>query len=69
MAYRAILHDSTLYPYPFKFSPERFLKSSDEKVNMKKKKYDSGCDCALSVNPDPEKFAFGYGRRSARAAD
>ncbi|KAF7343714.1 Cytochrome P450 [Mycena sanguinolenta] len=42
----SLLHDPTVYPAPFEFSPERFL-SDNEKLN-----------------PDPRRYAFGYGRRS-----
>ncbi|KAF7977287.1 hypothetical protein HWV62_4249 [Athelia sp. TMB] len=43
----AILNDKSVYPYPSKFLPERFLK--DGKLNPEV--------------PDPEVAAFGYGRR------
>ena len=45
---RGILHDEKLYPQPEMFQPERFLKNG-------------------KLNPDvldPERVAFGYGRRS-----
>ncbi|KIK54563.1 hypothetical protein GYMLUDRAFT_177015, partial [Collybiopsis luxurians FD-317 M1] len=42
----AIMHDAQLYPSPFQFLPERYLKQQD-----------------VRLNPDPRKFAFGYGRR------
>lgn len=46
--YRAILHNDKMYPDPFTFQPERFLK--DGKLNF---------DSVL----DPELAAFGFGRR------
>ena len=45
---RGILHDEKLYPEPYKFRPERYI---DDTVKDDSK------------NPDPNKFAFGYGRR------
>ncbi|KAF9057018.1 cytochrome P450 [Panaeolus papilionaceus] len=47
----AIMHDPTLYPDPFTFSPERFMP------------LDGDAD-ATSVQPDPAQFAFGFGRRA-----
>ncbi|KIY70895.1 cytochrome P450 [Cylindrobasidium torrendii FP15055 ss-10] len=44
----AVLHDPELYPDPFEFIPERYM---DEDAKAK------------GLNPDPRKFAFGYGRR------
>ncbi len=46
--FRGILHDPSLYPEPMVFKPERYF-SSDGTLD-------------LSSN-DPEKYAFGYGRR------
>src|SRR6266704_2930342 len=43
-----MLHDETVYPDPFSFKPERFLKSG--KINKEVR--------------DPIHMAFGYGRRS-----
>lgn len=44
---RAILHDEKVYPDPFTFNPERFIK-------------DGKLDHTVQ---DPELAAFGYGRR------
>ncbi|KAF9072873.1 cytochrome P450 [Rhodocollybia butyracea] len=44
----AVMHNEEIYPSPFEFSPERYL-GRDPSGNQ--------------VNPDPRKFAFGYGRR------
>ncbi|KAJ7441382.1 cytochrome P450 [Mycena galericulata] len=44
----AIMHDEAVYPSPMEFIPERYLQQ------------DSSGD---GINPDPRKFAFGYGRR------
>lgn len=43
-----MLHDETIYPDPFSFKPERFLKSG--KINKEVR--------------DPIHMAFGFGRRS-----
>ncbi|KAF9463408.1 cytochrome P450 [Collybia nuda] len=43
----AMLHDETIYPEPFKFNPDRFIK-------------DGKLDPAVR---DPEQVAFGFGRR------
>ena len=45
---RGILHDPVVYPDPMDFKPERYF-SEDGTLDF-------------SVN-DPEKLAFGYGRR------
>ncbi|KAJ7879670.1 cytochrome P450 [Mycena leptocephala] len=50
-----ILHDETIYPSPMNFDPERYLRGE---------KY--GTD---GLNPDPRRFAFGYGRRSCPGKD
>lgn len=47
---RGILHDPAVYPDPMAFKPERYF-SSDGVLEF-------------SSN-DPEKYAFGYGRRYA----
>ena len=44
---RAMLHDETVYPEPFRFNPDRFMK--DGRLN-------------LAVR-DPDHAAFGFGRR------
>lgn len=47
---RGILHDTAVYPDPMAFKPERYFSS----------------DGALEFSSnDPEKYAFGYGRRYA----
>ncbi|KAK7002496.1 cytochrome P450 [Favolaschia claudopus] len=50
----AILHDESIYPDPMTFNPERFLNSTLEQPEL---------------NPDPRKFAFGYGRRMCPGKD
>ncbi|KAJ7323905.1 cytochrome P450 [Mycena albidolilacea] len=50
-----ILHDPALYPAPEDFIPERFL--ADERLP---KSY---------LNPDPRRYAFGYGRRVCPGRD
>jgi cytochrome P450 len=55
LGYRGILHDETIYPSPMNFDPERYLRGE---------KY--GTD---GLNPDPRRFAFGYGRRSCPGKD
>jgi cytochrome P450 len=42
------MHDPAVYPTPFKFYPERFLSRSEDP----------------KLNPDPRRYAFGFGRRS-----
>lgn len=42
------MHDPSLYPDPFTFSPERFV--DDPKAGKK-------------AEPDPRQFAYGFGRR------
>ncbi|KAJ6580180.1 hypothetical protein DFH09DRAFT_1146706 [Mycena vulgaris] len=42
------MHDPTKYPAPFEFKPECFLAKSKD----------------AKFNPDPRRYAFGYGRRS-----
>ncbi|KAK0452912.1 cytochrome P450 [Desarmillaria tabescens] len=44
----AVLHDPDVYPSPFEFLPERYFDNEAK---------------AKGLNPDPHKFAFGYGRR------
>lgn len=49
LKFRAILHDENLYPDPFEFRPERFLKDGY---------------ISFEQQPDPILTgAFGYGRR------
>lgn len=45
--HRAMLHDEQIYPDPFEFKPERFMK--DGKFNKELR--------------DPEHACFGFGRR------
>jgi cytochrome P450 len=47
---RAMLHDETVYPEPFEFKPERFMK--DGQLNPAVR--------------DPDHAVFGFGRRWAR---
>ncbi|KAJ6511703.1 cytochrome P450 [Mycena vulgaris] len=49
-----ILHDSSLYPSPDEFIPERFMRDPLS---------------AEGTNPDPRRFAFGYGRRGCPGQD
>ncbi|KAF5365975.1 hypothetical protein D9758_006618 [Tetrapyrgos nigripes] len=52
-----ILHDENLYPDPLTFSPDRFLRTEPQ----------SGAPSAKhSLNPDPELYAFGFGRSITR---
>ena len=66
---RAILHEESLYPSPFEFSPERYLSHSGDPSGRSRNgstntdiKADYDGDETL-LNPDPARFAFGYGRR------
>ncbi|KAJ3868654.1 cytochrome P450, partial [Lentinula novae-zelandiae] len=55
----AVLHDAEPYPSPFEFLPERYHRQ-EYQVDQSSSgpTYDGN-----KVNPDPRKFAFGYGRR------
>ncbi|KAJ4491747.1 cytochrome P450 [Lentinula lateritia] len=55
----AVLHDAELYPSPSEFLPERYHRQ-EYQVDQSSSgpTYDG-----TKVNPDPRKFAFGYGRR------
>jgi cytochrome P450 len=44
------MHDESIYPSPMEFIPERYLHSEKQ--------------AADGLNPDPRRFAFGYGRRA-----
>ncbi|KAJ7909964.1 cytochrome P450 [Mycena leptocephala] len=50
-----ILHDPSLYPAPEEFIPERFLASENSLDGV--------------LNPDPRRYAFGYGRRVCPGRD
>ncbi|KAJ7107469.1 hypothetical protein C8R44DRAFT_941191, partial [Mycena epipterygia] len=52
---RGLLHDASLYPSPYEFIPERFLPNSGNPD--------------ANLNPDPWRFAFGYGRRVCPGRD
>jgi cytochrome P450 len=52
---RGILHDPTLYPAPEEFIPERFLTTENSLDGV--------------LNPDPRRYAFGYGRRVCPGRD
>ncbi|THU75795.1 cytochrome P450, partial [Dendrothele bispora CBS 962.96] len=47
-----ILHAEELYPKPWEFAPERHI--AQEKL---------GIEPQSSLNPDPQKFVYGFGRR------
>ncbi|KAJ7163973.1 cytochrome P450 [Mycena crocata] len=49
-----IMHDEAIYPSPMQFKPERFLDPGNE---------------SYGLNPNPRKFAFGYGRRVCPGKD
>ncbi|KAF5373834.1 hypothetical protein D9758_000998 [Tetrapyrgos nigripes] len=49
-----ILHDKNIYPDPLTFSPDRFLRTEPQRGAPSAKH---------SLNPDPELYAFGFGRR------
>ncbi|KAH7099912.1 cytochrome P450 [Auriculariales sp. MPI-PUGE-AT-0066] len=48
----SVLHDSTKYPHPFDFKPERFLDQPNGELIE-----------GVQVNEDPNHFAFGFGLR------
>lgn len=48
--HRGILHDPALYPSPFNFDPERYLRAKEQGPTGE-------------LNPDPTEIAFGFGRR------
>ena len=63
------MHEESTYPSPFDFSPERFL-SRNKKEAAQTMNEDIDDDTRalydsedLAINPDPARFAFGYGRR------
>src|ERR1700733_11056746 len=47
LATRAMLHDETVYPEPFEFKPERFMKDGQLDPSVR----------------DPDHAVFGFGRR------
>ncbi|KAJ7624503.1 cytochrome P450 [Roridomyces roridus] len=53
----AIMHDPAIYPDPWTFKPERYLNSSASSSE------------STPMNPDPRRFAFGYGRRVCPGRD
>ncbi|KIK62406.1 hypothetical protein GYMLUDRAFT_164416 [Collybiopsis luxurians FD-317 M1] len=56
-----VLHDPEIYPDPFEFKPERY-NIGEPNLNGKQLWGDS-LGLEQMLNPDPRKFAFGYGRR------
>ncbi|KAJ2918715.1 hypothetical protein MD484_g1677, partial [Candolleomyces efflorescens] len=46
----AVMHDPDMYPDPFTFSPERFIRSQSTLTEQ--------------VQPDPRQWAFGFGKRA-----
>ncbi|KAJ3762601.1 cytochrome P450 [Lentinula raphanica] len=58
----AVLHDANLYPSPFEFLPERYLEVQSSHEHSLKEP--AAHIEATEMNPDPRKFAFGYGRGS-----
>ncbi|KAJ3780712.1 cytochrome P450 [Lentinula aff. detonsa] len=56
-----VMHDPEVYPDPFEFDPERYTlgKTSSDGIRV----WNDPLGPDQMVNPDPRKFAFGYGRR------
>ncbi|KAF5379921.1 hypothetical protein D9757_007237 [Collybiopsis confluens] len=55
-----VMHDPEVYPDPFEFKPERYdLVKSKDGFRI----WNDPLSPEQMVNPDPKKFAFGYGRR------
>jgi cytochrome P450 len=53
---RAIMHDPELYPDPFTFSPDRFVRVNDADAKR--------CSTYDKCQLDSRTFAFGFGRRT-----
>ncbi|KAK7046387.1 cytochrome P450, partial [Favolaschia claudopus] len=53
----AMLHDPEIYPSPFEFKPERFLRSATRNPKL-------SAEQGTMLNPDPRRYAFGYARRA-----
>ncbi|KAJ4475728.1 cytochrome P450 [Lentinula aciculospora] len=55
-----VMHDPDVYPDPFEFNPERYtLGTTSDGIRV----WNDALSIDQMVNPDPRKFAFGYGRR------
>ncbi|KAJ7622517.1 cytochrome P450 [Roridomyces roridus] len=54
----ALMHDPARYPEPFEFSPERFVNAPPSPRGRHSRAQ------AHEVNPDPRRYAFGFGRRA-----
>ena len=59
------MHDPKVYPDPFNFNPERYKLG---KNNGSRAWDDETLSPDQTMNPDPRKFAFGYGRRFAETS-
>ncbi|KAJ3758757.1 cytochrome P450 [Lentinula raphanica] len=55
-----VMHDPEVYPNPFEFNPERYkLGKTSDGIRV----WSDSLGPDQMINPDPRKFAFGYGRR------